>query len=341
MTRRQLFATAPLVWRKALPGYRYEFPRDHFAHPEFQTEWWYYTGNVASPDGRPFGFELTFFRQGADRTEAQSIWHAPDIYLAHLALSDIRGKRFHHRERLNRPGPGIAGASFDERRIWNGNWQVRWDGETQRLAAVADDFSIRLDLTSKKPPVIHGRDGVSQKSPGEGRASHYVSLTRLLASGEISIAGERFPVSGTSWMDHEFFSNQLSSEHTGWDWFSIQLDNGADLMLYRLRKKDGSVEPLSHGTFVDPQGRARELRLAEFTLTPTGRTHGRYPISWRIAVPSLGVDLQVETPLADQELKSRNPATPSYWEGAMRFTGKPSNGVGYLEMTGYDGAVSF
>src|SRR5580698_5917376 len=148
-------------YREALPGYRYQFPRDNFNHPEFQTEWWYYTGNLKDARGHEFGFELTFFREALSREQrAASDWNAPDAYLAHLALSDISGGKFYHRERLNRAGPGVAGVSAETGRIWNGNWQIQWQGGSQDLRAVSDDFALRLKLESRKPPVIHGLDGV-------------------------------------------------------------------------------------------------------------------------------------------------------------------------------------
>ena len=340
--RRRDFLAAPFVYREALPGYRYEFPRDHFEHPEFRTEWWYYTGNLSTADRKEFGFELTFFRHGLDpRVEPQSPWDVADVYLAHLALSDIGGQAFLHRERLNRAGAGIAGASFAQRRIWNGNWQVAWDGDRQKLSAIADRFSIHLELDSVKPPVIHGRNGVSQKAAGEGRASHYVSLSRLATRGEIVLDDAKHAVTGTAWMDHEFFTNQLSEDQAGWDWFSIQLDNNCELMLFQLRRKDGSIEPLSHGTFVDIAGKAQEISRSQFRLTPGPRRFRKYPIEWRIEVPSLGIDLRATTPLAGQELLSTNRLSPSYWEGVMRFEGSTARGVGYLEMTGYDQPIRF
>src|SRR5216683_1868674 len=184
---------AAAQYRTALPGYRYEFPRDHFNHPEFQTEWWYYTGNVHTVEGRRFGFELTFFRQGVDRqTQPPATWDVRDVWLAHFALSDIDGNRFLHTERLNRSGPGIAGADATQARVWNGNWQSKWNGDSQQLDAIADRFSFHLKLESAKAPVIHGKDGVSQKAEGSGRASHYVSLTRLITKGSIVIEGKTF-----------------------------------------------------------------------------------------------------------------------------------------------------
>src|SRR5258708_21378633 len=233
------FAAAGVAqYRNALPDYRYEFPRDHFNHPDFQTEWWYYTGNVKSADGHRFGFELTFFRLGVDRSsKAASTWDVRDLYLAHLALSDLDGK-FLHTERINRAGPGLAGVSEAERRIWNGNGQVAWRGDAQILQAIDERFALHCTLQSAKPPVIHGANGVSQKAEGPGRASHYISLTRLNTRGEVQLAGKNFEVTGTAWMDHEFFTHQLEADQWGWDWMSIQLQDHNELMLLNFRPKD-------------------------------------------------------------------------------------------------------
>jgi predicted secreted hydrolase len=334
-------------YRTALPGYLYEFPRDHFDHPDFQTEWWYCTGNVKSADGHRFGFELTFFRQGVDRDPAKTaIWDVRNLYLAHLALSDLDGSRFYHAERMNRAGPGIAGISEPERRIWNGNWQIQWQDNEQKLQGIDDRFQIRLTMRSEKPPVIHGENGVSQKAEGPGRASHYISQTRLLARGRIELAGRNFDVTGFAWMDHEFFTQQLEPEQVGWDWLSLQLEDETELMLFRIRRKDGSIDPYSAGTFVDARGKSEHLRASEFSLEPAREswtsplTHATYPIRWKILVPKLGIELEVTTPLASQELTGNSKLTPSYWEGAITLTGHRdrslSGGTGYLEMTGYD-----
>jgi len=339
-------------YRLALPGYRYEFPRDHFNHPDFQTEWWYYTGNLKTAEGRRFGFELTFFRQGVNRdSEPKSVWEVKDVWMAHLALSDVDGKQFFHTERLNRSGPGIAGADLQLARVWNGNWQARWRIKPgapyrQTLHAEADRFSFQLDLTPEKPPVIHGINGVSQKAAGEGKASHYISLTRLSTSGHLTLDGKPFAVEGSSWMDHEFFTHQLEAQQSGWDWFSLQLENGTELMLFRLRRMDGSLDPYSAGTYIDQQGRARNLKVSDFSLVP-GRTwispvtHGRYPVEWTLQVPPLGWKASIRTALDQQELTSTGSLSPVYWEGAIEILGtnreKPVKGVGYLEMTGYAG----
>jgi predicted secreted hydrolase len=327
--------TAAPPWREAVAGYRYQFPRDHFEHPDFRTEWWYYTGNVHTQQGERFGFELVFFRQGERRgpSDNRSAWRADDMYLAHLALTDIGGKRFLYTQRLNRAGPGVAGASFDRQRVWNGNWSAVWDSERQTLSAVADGIRFRLQLAPQKPLVIHGEQGVSQKAEGVGKASHYVSFPRLGVTGEIN--GRR--VDGTAWMDHEWFTHQLEKTQAGWDWFSAQLDDGSDVMLFQLRRRDGGIDPYSSGTYIDRQGRARHLKRGEFTLEPRGywtspKTKARYPIKWHIAIPALGVSIDCAAALPDQELvDERNPA---YWEGAVTYSGS-TTGVGYLEMTGY------
>ena len=337
-------------YRTALPGYRYEFPRDHFNHPDFQTEWWYYTGNLKSADGRRFGFELTFFRQAISRDPARnSAWDVRDLYLAHLALSDLDGGKFYHAARTNRSGPGIAAASESLGRIWNGNWQIQWHGGDQELKAVDESFQLHLTLHAEKPPVTHGENGVSQKAEGPGRASHYVSLTRLATSGVIELGTGRFEVSGTSWMDHEFFTHQLAPSQTGSDWLSLQLEDHTEVMLFHIRRQDGSIDPYSAGTYVDAEGKTTHLRSSDFKLQPVGEkwtsplTGAEYPIHWKIAIHKLGVELEANTPLVSQELTGKTKISPTYWEGAIVLTGQrnsqPLSGAGYLEMTGYDRPV--
>ena len=337
-----MFLAAALDYKVALPGYHYQFPRDHFSHPDYRTEWWYYTGNVRDRGGHRYGFELVFFRQGQDRkTDNPSAWRMDDLYLAHLALTDIDAGHFRYTKRLNRAGPGIAGVSFEDGRIWNGNWQVKWDKATdaQRLTATAEGMQFELSLTPVKAAVIHGENGVSQKAAGAGRASYYVSFPRLAVAGRLNGA----EVSGTAWMDHEWFSEPLDGSQQGWDWFSVQLENGADIMLFDLRRKDGSIDPYSSGTFIARDGRATHLKRADFTLEPleywtSPKTHARYPVKWRISVPAMGVSLECTATVKDQELVSEDTAGLTYWEGAVAYSGS-SRGVGYLEMTGYSAPV--
>jgi predicted secreted hydrolase len=347
-------------YETAQAGYRYQFPRDHFDHPNYQTEWWYYTGNLKSTDGHRFGFELTFFRQGIShdaRSDTKSdkkrdtendAWRIRDLYLAHLAVTDVSGHKFYYDERINRAGPGIAGISQGNGLIWNGNWQAKLSAENHQLRAVNEDMALQLILVSNKPPVIHGHGGISQKAAGIGHASHYISFTRMLTSGSLELNGTTYQVQGTSWMDHEFFTNSMDTNETGWDWLSLQLNDDTELMLYRLRHKNGSVDPYSSGTYVDANGKTIFLSSKNFTMTPSGeswtsgRTRGIYPVHWSVSIPSLDIHLEVATPLTNQELVSV--IGPSYWEGVIDITGqragRPLQGVGYLEMTGYSATTT-
>lgn len=331
----------------ALPGYQYEFPRDHFAHPEYKTEWWYYTGNLRAKDGHRFGFELTFFRQGVSRTPSASPWFVHDLYMAHLALSDVSGGRYYATERLNRGGPGMAGVDAASGNIWNGDWQAKVTEHAHRLRGIGENFSFDLSVAPQKPPVIHGIHGVSQKAEGVGQASHYISFTRMKSVGKIEMNGSQYEVDGDTWMDHEFFSESMNRDEVGWDWLSIQLDDNSELMLYRLLHRDGSVEPYSSGTYVNAQGKVLHLALPDFSMTPTGATYksastgATYPIGWSVTIPELKLQMDISTPLVRQEFVSR--FGPSYWEGAVDVTGqheeKPVRGTGYLEMTGYSDSV--
>ncbi len=342
-----LYASTAAAFERALPDYAFEFPRDHFEHSAFEVEWWYYTGNVKTVEGRRFGYELTFFRLAVERGEpAETPWDIDRVYLAHFALSDIEAGRFYRHERLNRAGPGLAGASQEKSAIWNGNWSSRWaPGGGQSLFAVAGDVSIDFALQPVKPPVVNGVDGVSQKSQGLGRASHYISFTRLATTGSIRVGGEVYAVEGASWMDHEFSSDSIGPNLQGWDWMSIQLNDGTELMLYGLRREDGAHDAFSSGTFVDARGTAAHIEAAEFSLTP-GRTWqspdsgAQYPLEWTIRVPKLALELRCMPLMDSQEMFTRGSAAPTYWEGAVRYEGtrggEPIEGAGYLEMTGYD-----
>jgi len=345
-----LFAWLPSAmaqYKTAAPGYRYEFPRDHFNHPEFQTEWWYTTGNLTASDGHHYGFELTFFRQGVDRDPSKKeTWDIQDLYVAHLALSDLDGGKFYHSERTNRAGPGLAGIDEKQKRIWNGNWEIRWEGNEEILKVADDRFRLSFSLHSEKPPVIHGVNGVSQKAAGEGHASHYISFTRLLTTGKIEMEGKSVEVRGSSWMDHEFFTHSMDAEQVGWDWLSLQLEDDTELMLYQFRRKDGSSDPYSSGTYVDAQGKQVHLTAADFRLVPSGETwtsdvtRAKYPVAWSVEIPKLGLKLAATTRLKSQELAGGSRIVPSYWEGAIAIEGTRGSvsvrGVGYFEMTGYD-----
>jgi predicted secreted hydrolase len=340
---------APGAWRLALPGYRYRFPRDHAAHPGFQTEWWYYTGHVRAPEGAVYGFELTFFRvgirppsppvSGGRGGESRSAWALHDVYFAHFALTDPARGRFRATDVISRGALDMAGARTDRYHVWIDDWLARLDGQTHELRADHPEWALDLRLRAAKPPVIHGFGGVSQKAAGRGRASHYYSLTRMQGSGRLRVGEKWLPVEALAWMDHEWGSNQLAPDQVGWDWFSIQLDDGRELMLYRMRRRDGSADPVSSGTLIEASGRARPLRLAEFRLAATEewrsrRTGGRYPSGWQIQVPGAKLDLTLTPTLREQELVTRGSSGVAYWEGAVRVSGS-ANGVGYVELTGY------
>ena len=344
---------APLVaqsdWKDATAGYRFEFPRDHASHPDHKIEWWYYTGNVATASGRRFGYQVTFFRVGIDPAPVNpSRWAVRDIFMAHLAVSDPDGRRYRFDERLSRGGPGLSGAATGRYRVWNDDWSAGFDQAGRHvLRAASGTASVQLTLDLGKPPVVNGIDGISQKGARPGNASHYYSMTRMPTKGTIAVDGEQFEVTGESWMDHEFGTSFLEPEQQGWDWLSLQLDDNRELMLYQLRRADGSRDPRSSGTLVDAGGNARHLSSADFTLTPTGATFtapsgATYPVGWTIAVPDAQIALTVSTPLENQELAT-TAAGIAYWEGMVRVSGTTRGGAvagrGYLEMTGYKGSL--
>jgi predicted secreted hydrolase len=336
------YATAQ-DYKIAQPGYTFAFPRDYFNHEDYQTEWWYYTGNVKAADGHRFGFELTFFRQGVSRAARSSPWFVHDLWMAHIALSDLTAGRFYSEERLNRAGPGVAGVDAQSGLVWNGNWQAHIAEAGEDLRGVADKFGLSLQLTPVKQPVVQGQNGVSQKAEGAGHASHYFSVTRLLTTGSIALDEKTYQVKGTSWIDHEFFTGSMAANETGWDWLSVQLGDGTELMLYRLRHKDGSIDPYSSGSYVDASGKSQFLSSRDFQMMPaldnwtSQSTRATYPVRWHVSVPRLKMELDITTPLKSQELAGR--FGTSYWEGAIDVAGvrdqSPLRGVGYLEMTGY------
>jgi predicted secreted hydrolase len=338
-------------WQYATPGYRFQFPRDHASHPEYKIEWWYYTGNVNTGDGRRFGYQITFFRIGVDYAPANpSRWSIRDLYMAHLAVSDARGNRYRYAEKLTRGGPGLAGAETNRYYSWNDDWMAMLAGSREQhvLKAASGNVGIDLVLDEGKPPVIHGIDGISQKGAQPGNASHYYSLTRMPTRGSLMIDGERYEVSGVSWMDHEFGTSFLEPEQRGWDWLSIQMSDGRELMLYQLRRADGSRDPRSSGTLVDPAGRSTHLTNAQFTLTEgrarfTSKNGAIYPTEWTVTVPSQQLELTVTTPVNDQELSLVPSTGIAYWEGMIDVSGRSAGaavtGQGYLEMTGYHGSL--
>jgi predicted secreted hydrolase len=333
----------------AVAPYRFRFPRDHASHPEYRTEWWYYTGRVAAEERR-FGYELTFFRVGLDAAwrRSPSAWAPRDLLLAHLAVTDESRGRFRWSERAQRPALGLAGADTSRYHVWADDWSAALapDGSTHQLQARTEGIALDLALAPLRPPVVHGKGGISVKAAGEGHATHYYSITRLATRGTLVVDGRSFPVTGVSWMDHEFGTHQLAPGQTGWDWFGLRLDDGRDLMLYRLRLKDGGVEPSSSGTLVERDGSAHSLPLDTWTLEETARwtspqSGGHYPAGWHLRIPGAALDLAVRPTVPEQELITGGGTGVTYWEGSVIVAGtsrgRPVRGEGYVELTGYAG----
>ena len=331
----------------------FSFPADLGPHPEFRTEWWYYTGNLETATGRHFGFQLTFFRtalapptaRGTARASAQraSAWSSRQLYLAHFAVTDTTGRRFHAWSRLSREALGLAGARATPFRVWLEDWSAQSEaagGLPTRLHAAEGDVAIDLILTSDKPVALQGDRGLSQKGPEPGNASYYYSLSRMSARGTVSAGGESLPVSGLAWMDREWSTSALGPDLVGWDWLALQLDDGRDVMVYRLRHRDGTADARSAGALIAADGATRPLAPADVTLEAldhwtSPRSRVRYPSRWRLAIPGAALSVEITPRLADQELI----VGTRYWEGAVRVegtaAGRPIGGRGYVELVGY------
>ena len=324
------------------------FPRDFGAHEEFRTEWWYYTGNLQTPEGRPFGFELTIFRVGllppTEELPADSEWYDRSLYFAHFAVSDIAGKRFFAFERYARPGPGLAGAQGDPYQVWLEDWEIaETDADRYRLHASQEEVRLDLSLADEMGVILHGENGYSRKGENATNASYYYSQPRLRAEGFIEIEDARYPVSGLAWKDHEFSSGVLDESQIGWDWFSLQFEDGRALMLFQLRERDGVVSASSSGTLVTADRNPLHIPSPSFEITVLDRwrsphTQGEYPSAWQLRLEDPACVLEVRPWMADQEIHF--PAV-TYWEGAVRFegvcSGSPVRGNGYVELTGYAG----
>ncbi|MGA9532269.1 MAG: lipocalin-like domain-containing protein [Anaerolineales bacterium] len=324
---------------------RISLPADHGPHPAYQTEWWYYTGNLETVEGRHFGYQLTFFRRGLtpEPVERNADFAAQSIYFAHLALTDVEAGEHQNWERFSRGAAGLAGAQGDGFRVWLGPWSVDAldpDGSQVRVQASIDGVGLDLRLEAAKPLVLHGDRGLSPKSEQAGNASYYVSYTRMQTTGEVSVKGTTFVVTGESWFDHEWSTSALGPQAVGWDWFSLQLSDGRELMYFRIRDQDGSIEPVSSGTLVSADGTTTKIQreqvsievLAEWTSARSGAS---YPSRWRLRLPSADLDLTIDPWLSDQEMD----VSFTYWEGAVRITGTAAGqsvtGNGFVELTGY------
>ena len=337
-------------YQRAYQPRPFVFPADHGPHPEFRNEWWYVTGNLTDATGRAFGYQLTLFRIALAPTApaVDSAWRTHQIYMGHFALTDVSGEKHWGFERFSRGAMGLAGAQAAPLRVWLDDWELAGTGSDPfplRVRARQDDIAIDLMLDAFKPLVLQGEQGLSQKSAEPGNASYYYSHTRLPTHGTVSLGGSTFAVGGASWLDREWSTSALGPEQSGWDWFALQLDDERELMFYRLRRKDGGVDPFSKGVLVAADGSARALRWNEVDLQPVGewvssKTGDRYPAGWRLRMPAEKLDLTITPKIADQEMR----LTVRYWEGAVAVGGRAGDravaGQGYLEMTRYESAAS-
>jgi predicted secreted hydrolase len=340
---------APEGFARALTPRQWRFPADFGAHPDYQTEWWYYTGNLETAEGRPFGYQFTIFRQalvpevllGQASGGGGSAWRTPQVYSAHFTVSDIAADTFLQQERFARGALGLAGAEADPYAVWLNDWRISAEGPDRvRLRAATGAMAIDLTLCQSRPPVLQGQEGLSRKGPEAGNASQYYSLVQQPTEGTITVAGRDHAVHGVSWKDHEFSTSVLSPGTVGWDWFSAQFEDGSALMLYGLRREDGGKEPFSGGRWIDGDDEV-ELGAGDYDLTVTDTWRSphsgtRYPASWRLTVPRLDLELVITPQMADQELIT---ASATYWEGALRYEGHRGEqrlkGRGYGELTGY------
>ncbi|MCE5335294.1 MAG: carotenoid 1,2-hydratase [Desulfobacteraceae bacterium] len=337
----------------------FEFPRDHASHPDYRIEWWYYTGNLRSAEGAPYGFQLTFFRirtrpAGAeDGPPHPSAWRTDQIYAAHAAVSSSDSGRFYHSEKMSRGAVGLAGTNEEEGRfeVFVGDWSAQIGTRAHRLVSRSREFSFDLNLTALKDPVAHGDAGYSRKGMTASEASCYYSITRLQVQGKISLEGRELEVAGAAWMDHEYSSAPLDPRFDGWDWFSLRFSDGSDLMLYLVREKGGGFSPASSGTFVRKDGATVHLAAGDFRIErksdwKSPHTGAVYPASWRLDVAGLGLFADIAPAMADQEMQSPGSTGVTYWEGSVRAKGvmgkdEPVTAEGYAELTGYAGELRF
>ncbi len=324
----------------------FAFPADHGPHDGFRTEWWYFTGNLAGDAGEHFGYQLTFFRiaLAPNETPRASKWATSHVWMAHFALSDVGGERFTAFERLEREAHDLPGARADPWRVWTRDWSASSDSASAfplRLSAAHDDVAIELELSAAKPPALQGERGLSRKSGARGNASYYYSMTRLATVGTVRRGDRSIAVRGSSWMDREWSTSALDADQVGWDWFALELSDGRELMYYRLRLRDGSIDPFSQGSLIALDGSveplaAEDVVIRELAQWTSPHTRAVYPSRWRLTVPSRALELEIDPALEDQELR----VSVTYWEGAVLVRGTalgaPIEGRGYVELVGYE-----
>ena len=336
--------------RALVPG-QVEFPRDLGPHEDYQTEWWYYTGIVEDEKGSQFGYQFTIFRRALVPPDQFSLpdepsgWRGNQVYLAHFTISDIEANKFYFAERFSREAGGLAGAQAEPYQVWLQDWSIDQVAPQQvRLQAQTDEVALDLLLQETLPPILHGDGGLSQKGTEPGNASYYYSVIGQKAEGTITVGVDEHEVSGLSWKDHEYSTSALSAGSLGWDWFSLQFDDGSALMLFQIRRDDGTIQPASSGSLIAPDGTVQHLDLGQWRLEvldywTSPKSGGRYPAGWRLTIPEVDLQLEGRPLMANQELN----VSSTYWEGAVAFEGfrgeLPVKAQGYIEMTGYAGPL--
>lgn len=343
-------SVAGLLGSEPAPGFRhadrtrmFRFPEDHGPHPEYRTEWWYFTGNLEDQKARRYGFQLTLFRNAIQptKTASPSRWRTNQIFMGHLAITDGSRQSFTAVERFAREALDLAGAQTQPVRVWLEDWTVErleGDDEVWMVQAATENHGIRLRLDATDPIVLQGDRGLSRKSTVSDSASYYYSLPRMRAQGTLTSDGTPHEVTGSVWLDREWSTSQLGPDQAGWDWFALQLDDGAELMFYRLRNKDGETDPASGGVYLDSAGGRLDLGASGVTLQETGVWRSprgtRYPSGWTLELRHGGQRFRIEPLIKNQELD----LSVRYWEGAVTVFGADGHeiGVGYVELTGYD-----
>ena len=331
--------SAEIVFAQVVPGRRMRFPRDHGAHPDFRTEWWYVTGWLANEGREPVGFQVTFFRSRLPfATDNPSSFTPRQVLFVHAALADPALGRLRHDQRSARPALGLAGATEDTTRVWIDDWRLELDGDTYHSHIAGRDFTLDLTMRAPGAPLLEGDDGLSRKGPRPQEASWYYSRPHLEVRGTIERGRGKEAVSGSAWLDHEWSSAYLAPEAQGWDWCGINLDGGGALMAFRMRGNNGGVV-WAGGTREDRSGNKSVFNPAQVSFVPvreweSPRTAAEYPVAMRVTAG--GETWELEPLMDDQELDSRASTGTIYWEGAVRAkqAGKEV-GRGYLELTGY------
>lgn len=334
-------------FREVSPGRGLTFPADFYFRPDYRLQWWYFTGHLFDKDGNEFGYELTFFIAGVQRRAYKSRFGVKDIFVSHFALTDVAGKQYHYSDRSDSGAFGFAGADQNRLSVWVGG--NRMEGTPARIHLTASGEGRELDLVLRpvKPLVLHGDKGYSRKAEDSPlSASWYFSYTHMAAEGTIKAGGLVRSVSGKSWFDREISSGRMGQGQKGWDWFALQLDDGREIMLYHMRKADGTADRYSSGTLVDRDGSSRHLTSGDFSIHvlrryTSARTGATYPSQWKVMIPSEGLALLVTPLVREQEFVATHTTGNHYWEGACSvvYSGGSADGSAagraYAEMTGY------